>query len=598
MIYHDWNKKAWLAGFLLLAAILVLILGRISGCGELKPHKIVVGSEDPTPTPTVESPTPTDTPTQSPQPTEHPQPKCSDVVTFGQLQPIVALNCAGCHQGFDTYEKASSGKTAAGKPLIDEMIRRVQLDPSSPDHMPAQRPSLSDRDVKVFTDWAKDGFLKAGDCVGEQTPTEDFHDLAWTESQMLNDLLSRPTSLQRNTRWLIAVDQVNLGHPEAVQDALKAANKGANMVSVEKPDVFPLAKVAPGIWRINDITDLGIRDTEWKVIENASQLQFESFTQRGVALKNGTNSRLPWMYVQDFNDTVLRNAAVYYRLTQVPNTLQQLQKQLGVNFAGDLQNFKALLIGFNGSTLAPAANRLISRHDATNGSFWATYDTGPIVSEQQNIFRNPLLADAGGRANLKFAAGEQLYTLPNGLLGSFLAQINGNRLNNADPEVVHDFTSNPVAPIIRNAISCGRCHNGGLIGATDQVRIAIAQAQLGPQDTQLALGLFRPQAQVNDAMAKDNARFAQALGKLGLSPQEPDPVSKISDRFLGDQKAQDLAALLFLRADEFARCVNLSQVAQQQIGQVLAGGTASHDQFVQISKQIQKDCRIFEDPIQ
>lgn len=512
---------------------------------------------------------------------------CTGKTTFEDLKPVIAQNCAGCHSGYDSFSKASS--------IVDAMIKHINIPAGQPDHMPAGKGDLSKKDKDLFAAWKNDGKLEV--CQGSTPPPPplQFHDFGWVEKTINDDLATVPVSQQEDVRYIIAVDRLNQGDLDGVSIAKKAINKASNSVSLERK-IEVVHDVAPGVWRL-DIDELGIESADWTAIENASQLQFESFTQRGKSLKLTTKSRLPWMFVQDFNDTVLRNAAVYYKLTKAAATLQQQEKNLGVKFATDLLNFKALLVGFNGSPLSPAANRLMDRHDSNDGYFWSTFDTGAIVSDQQNLFKNPFPVEAGAVHNLRFAAGEQLYSLPNGLMGSYLADNKGVRLNQADPAVVHDFTANPNSPIIKNAISCFRCHNGGIIHATDKVRASVAAANLGAADTQRALALFKPQAQVDALIADDNATFTEALRQMGIDPAEADPINRVSDRFLGDLSAEDVAGLFVLTTDDLKTCIRLSPNGSQQASQLLTGGTISHDQFVQVVKDLVRDCRIFQDPL-
>lgn len=594
------DRKIKWASALVLLAVLVIVIGRLSGCGAQPTKRVVVeqapspSQEPPGPPPGPEPQPPA--PPAPPAPTPGPgpdKPDCSKVTTFGQLAPVIALNCVSCHAGRDTYPVA--------KGVADAMISRVQVPAGQPGHMPASRPDLSDHDKGLFTGWKADGFLQAADCKG--TPTADtpkFADFSWLESKLLDDASAVPVADQQDIAYLVAVDQLNYGTPAGVKMALDAGNKAMNSVSVEKNQVFPLAQVAPGVWRINSLNDLGIQAAEWKLIEDSSLLKFESFTIKGKALKLLTNKQRPWMFVQDFNDTVLRNATVYYKLTEAPSTVQALELKLGVDFNGDLANFKAALIGFNGSSLSPAANRLIARHDSRDGAFWSTEDTGPIVKAEQNVYAFPLIAGAGGKANLQFAAGEQLYTLPNGMIGSFLADNKGNRLDKADPVVVHDFTSGPLSPTIFNAISCPICHAGvGFIHANDKVRERLVTANLGADDTQRALALFKPQATIDKLFSDDNVRFQSVLRQLGIDPAAPDQITQVSNHFLGDLVDTDVAGLLVLTVEQLRTCINLSPAGLQQAGQLLVPhGTLSHDQFLQVKDALIKDCLIFQDQLQ
>jgi hypothetical protein len=527
------------------------------------------------------------TPPSPPTPPGPDKKPCDQVVTFDELAPIIALNCASCHVGRDTYAQAKAESAA--------MNERIALPITDPKHMPAVRPSLSVDNQALFTGWSRDGFLAAGDCIGSAPPAPTFRDLAWAEAIMDADVHRQPINDQPNTRYLLAVNEVNLGRTAKVALAKAAGSKATNSVSTER-GLFPLVDVAPGIWRIN-IDALGIQQPEWEAIENASQLNLESFTGVGLALKLAMRTRMGYMNVDDFNDSVLRNAAVYYRVTEAAATLPLELQKLGVDFAGDLATFRAALIGFNGSTLAPAANRLISRHDSTDGAFYATYDTGPIVSNAQNVYANPLLKEAGGQAYLKFAAGEQIFALPNGLHGYFLADAAGKRLDFADPNIVHDFTSNPVAPIIRNAISCFQCHAGGFIPATDQVRASLGISGLAAADAQIAGALFRPQAKNVQVFDSDNARYHAALVQIGVDPTQPDPISQVSDGLLGDQHLDEIGYRLWLRPNEMAACINQSPGGKLGAGQLLAGGTLSHDQLIQVIADLKRDCRLMQDPL-
>lgn len=580
------RRNAFLGSLAVLVIVGGFLMGRVTSCSTSSP------SPAPAPAP---APTPTPTPTST-------KPKCDTVTTFGKVQPVLATDCAGCHAGIDQYATA---KAWGSKIPAHVDIRDV----TDANHMP-QGGTLTDQEIANFDAWSKDGLLADTDCDGSTTtnggttpPTPPFQSWPQVESTMFQDLQKVAVSDQPNTRYLIYTDRIDGG---ASADDL-AHNKAAlakTTASVSPvAGIFPPVQVAPGIFRIN-IDDLGISAGQWNVVENASPLNLESFTAVGQQMKQQTGTRLPWMLASEFNDTVLRNASVYYNLVRAPATLNQLLVNIGVDFAGDLQAFKVLQVGFNGSQLSPAANRLMARWDAkvaANGSFWLTEDTGAIKSDKQNIFKNPLIAASGGRANLQFAAGEMIYTLPNGTQGYFLADNVGNRLDQANEEVVHDFTTNPVSPTIRNSISCMRCHYNGIIHAFDSVRASLSTpgSQLGAQDAQIALSLYKGQPQVDAAMKADNATYANAMKRLGVDSALPDPISQVSDQFLGDLNIKYVAGIFHWTPEQFTTsCLNVSSNVRSQAAQLLVpNGTLSHDQLVQVAKFIQVDCRPFFDPL-
>ncbi len=588
MQHREWSRKAHMAWLLILVNVLVgiaFVSFRQGGCSVERKGEVAGPPVAPEPTP---PPAADDGGDEGGEPEPPPRKACSSVVTFDELQPVIATNCTSCHQGFDTLETAGS--------KIDAYVKRIVIPARDPGHMPAGRGDLARADIDLFKGWKADGKLAASDCEGDTAGgggggQRKFYDFAWLEDQMTAETNRVPASERDNIRFLVAIDALNLGRTEDLAVAKAAAVKSTNSISTER-ELYPVIEVAPGLWRI-DIEELGLEAADWTAIEDASQLQFESFTGAGTALKAATQSRLPWMFIQDFNDVALRNGPIYYQLTKAPATLQELKAKLEVDFADDLADFSAALVGFNGSPLSPAANRLMSRHDSEEGFFWATYDTGPIISAEQDLSRNPLLPEAGGQANLQFAAGEQLYSLPNGLMASYLSDAQGVRLNFADPNVVHDFTANPNSPIIRNAISCFRCHSGGLLVAKDQVRASLASGQVAAADAQRALALYKPQREIDALFAKDNKRFKSAMDDLGLDVAAPDPISRVSDRFLGDLQFEDVAALAILPEAEFKECLGLSQAGTQ----LLNNGNISHDQLMLIIGQIKTDCRLFQEPL-
>lgn len=528
------------------------------------------------------------------------QKPCSAVITFDELQPVIAQHCVACHAGRDGFDQARSVYTA--------MIDRINRSVDAPGHMPPSRPKLADRELALFEGWGRDGFLKANDCVADGNGGGEVRhvSLADIELAAFRDISSIPSVDQKDYAYLSYVDRIDAGaSDEELSVWRQAASKAVASVSIAR-DLIKPREVIPGLLAIN-VRDLDINGAKWAAIEQGSTLNFESKTSIGLALQQLAGKRLPILHVAEFIDVALRSATVYDTLIEAPATFGELARNLGVDYAGDLAALRAVLIGFNGSPLSPAANRLMSRHESRDGFFWVTYDTGPIVSDKQNVLKNPLLFETGGNANLKFAAGEVLYSLPNGMIGAYLAAAGqgvtasqlDRKIDFADPAVVHDYTSNPLSPFIRKQISCNRCHNGGILRHGDEVRDKV----LGPTsgltaaDARKVEALYRPQAEVDSILVRDNARFAAALRALGLDPAAPDPISRVSDHFLGDLKLADVAGLFYVTQDDFKKCLAISPGGQEQAGQLLHGGTLSHDQLIQVKDALIADCGLLEDPL-
>lgn len=527
---------------------------------------------------------------------------CSEVVTFDELAPVIAQNCVSCHAGRDGYEQARA--------KYSQMLDRIGRDQDEPGHMPPGRPKLGQTEQKLFADWGAGGFLKAGECVADNGGAKHIS-LAELELAAFRDVSEIPAAEQKDYAYLSYADRIDAGASTAELATLKqAAAKAVASVSLARELILPRS-VAPGLLAIN-VRDLELDGAKWAAIEAGSTLNFESRTSIGIALKELTGKRLPILPISEFIDIALRNAGIYYALTEAPQTFGELTKKLGVDYSGDLAALRAVLVGFNGSPLSPAANRLMSRHVSDDGFLHCTYDTGAIVSDAQNVLKNPLLFEAGGRANLRFAAGECLYSLPNGMLGGFLAlakdvfrgpifdhsELN-QRLDFADPAIVHDYTSNPLSPFIRNEISCNRCHAGGILRHVDEVREKVLgpASGLDATDARKVDALFKKQPEVDRIIAQDNARFGAALRSLGIDQASPDPITAVSDRFLGDLSLNDVAGLFYVTPDEFRQCLSISAQGQEQAGQLLRGGTLSHDQLLQVKDALIADCGLLEDPI-
>ncbi|MCW3088486.1 MAG: cytochrome c [Sediminibacterium sp.] len=82
------------------------------------------------------------------------------VITYeANVAPIVMANCAPCHfpdkggkkKALDNY----NGVTAQ----VDEVLRRIQLNPTDRGFMPDRHPKLADSTIAVFKQWKADGLL-------------------------------------------------------------------------------------------------------------------------------------------------------------------------------------------------------------------------------------------------------------------------------------------------------------------------------------------------------------------------------------------------------------------------------------------------------
>jgi len=77
------------------------------------------------------------------------------------VQTIIAANCSPCHIPEKGGRKKSYDNYANVKADIDEMIRRIELNPDEKDFMPFKKTEkLSDSTIAVFKQWKSEGLLE------------------------------------------------------------------------------------------------------------------------------------------------------------------------------------------------------------------------------------------------------------------------------------------------------------------------------------------------------------------------------------------------------------------------------------------------------
>lgn len=77
------------------------------------------------------------------------------------LSVVIANNCAPCHIPSKGGNKKPYDNYANVKADIDEMIRRIELNPTDRGFMPFRKQTkLSDSTIAVFKKWKTDGMLE------------------------------------------------------------------------------------------------------------------------------------------------------------------------------------------------------------------------------------------------------------------------------------------------------------------------------------------------------------------------------------------------------------------------------------------------------
>jgi nitrate/TMAO reductase-like tetraheme cytochrome c subunit len=76
------------------------------------------------------------------------------------LKTVIAANCTPCHIPAKGGFKKAYDNYASVKSDIDEMIRRIELNPTDKGFMPFKHAKLNDSTIAVFKQWRADGLME------------------------------------------------------------------------------------------------------------------------------------------------------------------------------------------------------------------------------------------------------------------------------------------------------------------------------------------------------------------------------------------------------------------------------------------------------
>ena len=76
------------------------------------------------------------------------------------VQTVIAANCTPCHFPAKGGNKKPLDTYAAVQANIDDMIRRIELNPTDRGFMPFKHAKLSDSTIAIFKQWKADGMME------------------------------------------------------------------------------------------------------------------------------------------------------------------------------------------------------------------------------------------------------------------------------------------------------------------------------------------------------------------------------------------------------------------------------------------------------
>ena len=235
---------------------------------------------------------------------------------------------------------------------------------------------------------------------------------------------------------------------------------------------------------------------------------------------------------------------LYHEILDLPKTDGELEAQLEVNVAANIENAPGIRVwraGFNESGVS-RNNRVVERHESRYGAYWKSYDFAGNTGKQ-NIFSHPLNFTHGG--------GEIIFNLPNGLQAYYLYSAAGERLDAASINIVSNTGARD--PVIRNGLSCMGCHTEGMKTFEDQVRSVIAQIPNPSYDKAQALRLYAEKSDMDSLLREDIDRYKRAIATAGGVFGGSEPIQQLVRQFESPLDAAHAAAEVGLEATSFLK---------------------------------------------
>ena len=423
--------------------------------------------------------------------------------------------------------------------------------------MPMGGPALDNSEKTTLKDWILSGAPSWDQAV-------DSKRSFLTESALLalirNDLLNARERNRSFLRYFSLAHLHNAGVPATELDTYRAAlSKLVNSLSWHR-EVTPLASIDAErtVFRV-DLRDYNWTAATWNMLFVAYPYGIRGADSRAIDQLSGA----PLPYIRA--DWFVANASVpplYHDILVLPKTARELEQQLGIDVARDLEEEKNVARAGLRSSGVSSNNRVLERHTSPHGAYWKSFDFRSNLDDQ-NIFKDPL--------RLSPAGGEIIFNLPNGLQAYFLVDAFGRRIDEAPIAIVSD-RNNADEPVIRNGRSCISCHYAGVQPFKDDMRPVVRGLSFTAFDLEKVLAIYPSQETLDGLIERDRRRFEQAaqqLGGLSASAQS-EPINALSRRFLSEMPVAQAAAEAGLETPEFqARIARSPRMLALGYGQLL-----------------------------
>jgi mono/diheme cytochrome c family protein len=500
-----------------------------------------------------------------------------------QALGILEANCSGCHtaanQANINYITNKDMLVANGKVIEGDAENSPIFIMMSQARMPPPTVSqrLTSADIEIVRLWIE-GLAQVEPCKHDG----GFVSFDQVYASMARDILTADLADRPFIRYLSVVNAYNSGAcGAALEREQYALFKTINSVSTEAAVVPPEAidsrdliyridirdygwdravEVQPGDTKIEVIGGVATAvnsdpraplpfDDAWDAIVNFSAPYGVEFSGEDADfLKAQTDTLVPYLPVDAFI-AAATTQNLYYTLIDVPQTLGELFLQLGIDQADQIERNIAQRAGFSNSGVSKQ-ERSVMRFEINQpgGYFWASFDFADNGRRNESIYAEPLAADA------QAAGGEFIYSLPNGMMGFYVAANDGNgsRLTEAPVDVVVDPGQVKNNGAVTNGVSCNSCHQRGIFPFTDKVREWVVANPLDYEREiyQAVMDLYPTNDEMMKVVKADSQYFQANLEDTGVPVELSDPVTRLYLDFVAGpvQKAR-AAADLGVQAD-------------------------------------------------
>src|SRR5262249_9967163 len=418
---------------------------------------------------------------------------------------------------------------------------------------------------------------------------------------ILDDLYKVDRRQRRFLRYFSLAPQYNAGFAEEELESYRIAfAQLLNSLSWHPRITVPRAVDAERIVLRIDLRDYSWDANTWDRILAEYPYGIAAGTSAARAAMVYTLTRLPVIRADWFLATACR-PPLYQDILQLPTNGGELERELRVDVAQDIQQERVARAGFNGSGVS-RNNRVLERHDSILGVYWRTYDFDAVpqnlierdilLPDRRNIFAYPLGPGAGDNT-FQHAGGGIIFSLPNGLHGFMLVNANGVRVDKAPVAIVSD----PKRPDrqVETGISCMSCHVRGINVKDDQIRDHVGRnaKAFRKADAETIRALYVPAAKMRSLMEDDADRYRKAVEKCGGRVNVTAPIATLTVRYEADLDLPTAAAEVGVTPEELRQRLAEGEGLTRNLGALATvGGTVHRPVWVQAFADVARALRL------